>query len=416
MVSKGVVRTETQAAMKQWAARAALTLAGAGLLAAALLWTWRSWEAIPATFRVTLLVAAPLAALAATEAVARRERSRWFTTLLALCALAAFILNLTALGRWFNVAPSPVAFLVWFAFALLLAYRHGLPLLLLCGLGLLTPGVVGFTLPATSGMGVSEDLMFTWVVRPEFGAFLGLAIFAIPSVIPQRRCPEFRRVYRLAGGLEILLSLLWLAIKGHISLLPFGHHSVARLYAVVGLLSAAAAIWVGLRHGWGESVDLGWLGLVILPAAAAWWWWPNWMLWLALVVSFLTLQFARAWLAGYRRPPCYRLAFFLAVGLSAAAYIEGKHWYFYEIQPAHLALLAGLLLACVAGVWLGGRRRWPELADIAIAVFVVLYCDSYWGSLFAFYDWARLGLWTSAAALLLGLQVLRDRALREVPV
>jgi len=54
---------------------------------------------------------------------AQRERTFYFTGLLALVALASFILNLAVVGDIFNITSTERALLAWGAFAMVLAYR-----------------------------------------------------------------------------------------------------------------------------------------------------------------------------------------------------------------------------------------------------------------------------------------------------
>jgi hypothetical protein len=69
-----------------------------------------------------------------TGGAVRRERSLYFASLIALVAVACFVLNLSALSRIFNITPSPNAFLAWAASSLLLAYGYGLKLVLVAWL------------------------------------------------------------------------------------------------------------------------------------------------------------------------------------------------------------------------------------------------------------------------------------------
>src|SRR5689334_17932117 len=109
-------------------------LGSLALCIAIFLFFYRIWGLITTPVQVAVLVAVPLISLGATEFAAKREKTLYFASLLALVALAAFVLNLTVLGTVFNITPSHRAFLVWGAFALMLAYRYRLRLLLTGGL------------------------------------------------------------------------------------------------------------------------------------------------------------------------------------------------------------------------------------------------------------------------------------------
>ena len=62
------------------------------------------------------------------------EKTLYYTALIVLVVLAAFVLNLTVLGSIFGIAPSPGAFLAWGILALILAYTYRLRLPLSGGL------------------------------------------------------------------------------------------------------------------------------------------------------------------------------------------------------------------------------------------------------------------------------------------
>lgn len=113
--------------------RIASLLGAAALAASAFLLFRRVWGLISTPAQVAVLLAAPVLSLLAAGYAARRERSGYFAALLGAVAVACFVLDLTMLGRIFNVAPSYAPFLAWSAFGLLLAYAYGLRLLLAAG-------------------------------------------------------------------------------------------------------------------------------------------------------------------------------------------------------------------------------------------------------------------------------------------
>jgi uncharacterized membrane protein len=131
------VDTTISQARISWGMRIASTLGGLAFCAAVVLFFNRFWGYLDTPVQIAILIAAPLAALAGTEYAARRERTLYFAGLIALVAQASFILDLTALGRIFNITSTEKALLAWGSFALLLAYRYGLRPLLALGLGLL---------------------------------------------------------------------------------------------------------------------------------------------------------------------------------------------------------------------------------------------------------------------------------------
>src|ERR1035438_712029 len=127
---------DTSASQKRvsWGMRIASTLGGIAICAAVVLFFMRYWGYLATPLQVAIVAAIPLFALAGAEFAARRERTLYFTGLLALVAFASFVMNLIVLGSIFNINSTERALLAWGAFALVMAYRYGLRLLLALGL------------------------------------------------------------------------------------------------------------------------------------------------------------------------------------------------------------------------------------------------------------------------------------------
>jgi len=116
--------------------RVATLLGAVTLSAAVVFFFYRIWGLLATPAQVAALTAAPLLLLAATEFAARRERTLYVASIMAVTATAAFILDVSVVGAIFNMRPSPLAFALWAAFALLVAYRFGLRVLLAAGLAM----------------------------------------------------------------------------------------------------------------------------------------------------------------------------------------------------------------------------------------------------------------------------------------
>src|SRR6266404_2671382 len=125
-------------------------LGGLALCVGVFLFFIRFWGLMTTPVQVAILIAAPLLGLAGMEFASRRERTLYFTALIGMVTVAAFVLDLMALGQIFNITPSPNAFLIWGAFAMVLAYAFRLRLLLAGGLAGLTMWVTG-TLAVSTG-------------------------------------------------------------------------------------------------------------------------------------------------------------------------------------------------------------------------------------------------------------------------
>ena len=242
---------DTTASQKNlsWGMRIASTLGGLALCAAVVLFFNRYWGYLTTSLQVGIAILAPLAALAATEWVARRERTLYFAGLLALVALACFFMNLAVVGSAFNMVSTEGSLLAWGVFAMLLAYRYGLRPLLVAGLGLL---VMWASALLTTRLG------HNWMQfgeRPEHFALAGLLVFLAPLVIAHRRNADFPAVYRLAGLLAFFIPLLMLASYGDNSHLPFAVEAIEQLYEVAGLLAASGAVALGIRRHWNGVVN-----------------------------------------------------------------------------------------------------------------------------------------------------------------
>src|SRR5213593_1179081 len=207
-----------------WGMRIASTLGGLAICAAIVLLFMRYWGYLDTSAQVAIAMLAPLAALAGTEYAARRERTLYFAGLMALVALACFIMDLVMLGRIFNITSTEKALLAWGAFAMLMAYRYGLRPMLMLGVGLLLSyGAAAFT----------ARLGYHWLEfgdRPEHFALMGLMVFAAPFALPHRRHTDFPAVYRLAGALAFFVAVLALSEWGAHSYLPIETKNVEWAY------------------------------------------------------------------------------------------------------------------------------------------------------------------------------------------
>jgi len=254
-----------------WGLRIASTLGGLALCAAVLLFFARYWGYLATPVQITIVMLLPLAALAGTEYAARRERTLYFAGLMALIALACFVLNLAVLGRIFNVTSTENALLVWGLFALLLAYRYGLRPLLVLALGLLL----------TWGSAVvNARFGYHWLnfgERPEHFILMGLLVLGTPVLITHRRHTDFPFVYRMAGLLVFFIAVLSLAEWGVGSYFPGAKKTIEGVYEFVGLLTSAGFIALGIRRQWDGVVNLSAVFFVIFLFCRLYHWWWNWM-------------------------------------------------------------------------------------------------------------------------------------------
>jgi uncharacterized membrane protein len=265
-----VYDVDTTASQKRvsWGLRIVSTLGGLAICAAVVLFFARFWGYLSTPAQVSIAIAVPLLALAGTEFAARRERTLYFAGLMALVALACFIVNLAALGRIFNIHSTERAVAVWGVFAMLLAYRYGLRPMLVAGIALLLSYGAAF---------VNARMGYRWFDfgnRPEVWVLMGLAVFAVPLAVAHRRHTDFPAVYRLAGALAYFFAVLTLSLGGGPSYLPFSRGAVEKLYEFTGIFTAAGAIWLGIVRQWDGLVNTAsaFFALFLFVRLYHWWW------------------------------------------------------------------------------------------------------------------------------------------------
>jgi uncharacterized membrane protein len=254
-----------------WGMRIASTLGALAICAAVVLFFLRYWGYLYTPAQVTIVMLSPLAALAGTEFIARRERTLYFAGLMALLAIACFILNLAVLGQIFNITSTENALLAWGVFSMLLAYRYGLRPVLMLGLALLL---------SYSAATYTARFGHHWLSlgdRPELFVLMGPMVFAAPLVVSHKRHTDFPPVYRLAGALAFFIAVLALSEWGVHSYLPIDTKSVEVGYEFVGLATAAGAIWLGILRQWDGVVNTSSIFFAIFLLCRLYHWWWDWL-------------------------------------------------------------------------------------------------------------------------------------------
>jgi hypothetical protein len=245
------------------------SLLGALALAASIYFYFRHfWGLITTPVQVVVLIAAPILGLLCTDFAARREKTGYFAALVGLVTISCFVVDLSMLGAIFNVAASEFAFLAWGAFALLLAYTYGVRVFLVAAILSLAAFVAART-------GTLWGLAWTYFdERPENFFAAGLLLFGAPMVFTHRRLADFPPLYRIFGLLTLLLPVLVLANAGEASYLSWDHETIENAYRAFGLVLCAAAIWIGVRRRWRDSVNVGCTLFVIFLYTEFYdWWW-----------------------------------------------------------------------------------------------------------------------------------------------
>jgi len=273
--------------------RVASFLGALAFAASAFLFFRRFWGLLSTPSQVAILVAAPLLGCLGTDVAARRERSGYFASLIALVTFACFILDLMMLGEIFSITPSAGAFLAWGALGLVLAYAYGLRLLLAAGLA---ATAIWTAAQIVAWSGASWTALWD---RPESFLPAGLILAALPSFVPHRRRADFPPIFRICGLLVLLVPVFALACWGEGSYTTaFEAKTIEAFYQITGMVLCAAVVALGIRRGWQEAVHIGTTFFVIFLWVRLFAWWWDWM-------------------------PKY--LFFLILGLTAAGALWGLH-------------------------------------------------------------------------------------------
>jgi uncharacterized membrane protein len=236
--------------------------------ASVFLFFYHFWDDLTTSAQVMILTASPLVGLVGMFVAATRERTRYVTGVIGVMTVAAFVLDLGALGEIFNMVPTANAFLAWGAFAIVLAYAVRLRWLLVIGL-------IGLTMWFGATVVVWTGNPYWWSAFENCETFLlpGIAILLIATRVQD---DEFAPAWRFTGWLVLFMSLLVLSF-GVETMLPWERGLVRAMYQVVGLAATAGAITIGVRRHWNETVNLGsvFFALMLLTRLADWWW--DWM-------------------------------------------------------------------------------------------------------------------------------------------
>jgi|TARA_R100000455_G_scaffold30725_1_gene22240 peptidoglycan/LPS O-acetylase OafA/YrhL len=261
-----------------WGMRLVSLIGAVALCLAIFLFFNHYWDDFSTGLQIALVTLAPFLGWGITEFVARRFKTRYFTQLAALVAIACFVLNLYLLGEIYNITPSPYAFLVWGSFALFLGIRHDLDVIQ--GLGLASLGLfLGALLTKFAG--------FYWLheVIAEF-YLAAFALILLAPLLPFGWLKERRLTFYYIGMLGIFLLLLSLVTLSPDSLLPFDGKVVGWIYLIVALAAGGGALALCLRAGWGQGAYLaaGFLIVFLLLKYFDWFWdkWPAYVFFLVL--------------------------------------------------------------------------------------------------------------------------------------
>ncbi|ABA88588.1 hypothetical protein Pcar_1339 [Syntrophotalea carbinolica DSM 2380] len=269
-----------------WSMRIVSFLGALALSAAVFFFFYRFWGWLGTGVQVGILVVAPMVAVLGVDFAARREKTLYFASLFSLMALTCFVLDLSVLGTIFNITPSPNAFLVWGAFALILAYALGLRLMLVAGMTCLM-GYMAATVGTWSGC-----YWLSFGERPENFLVAG-ALLACAGSLPHRRHGDFPNLYRGYGLLVMFIAILIVSNWGAGSYLLWDPKVIEAGYQVLGFLLSGGVIALGIRRQWSGLTNLGstFFVLYLYTKFFDWWWdWmPKYLFFLVLGLSAILL-------------------------------------------------------------------------------------------------------------------------------
>ena len=241
---------------------------------------YQFWGWLATSAQVVILLTAPISMLGITLLIQRKDSSGYFAKLAGLVTFACFVLNVTMLGQIFNITPSDKALLPWAALALLLAYACDIRLLLVAGILCM----IAYVAARTGTWGGMYWLSFGQ--RPENFFPAAALLLLVPQFIPHSRYAGFPAMYRVFGWLTVFLPMLVMAHWGEASYLDGDANFIEGGYQVAGFVTAAFAVWLGVRKQWPEVINTGVTFFVIFLYTKLFdWWWetmPKYLFFLVL--------------------------------------------------------------------------------------------------------------------------------------
>jgi hypothetical protein len=248
----------------------------------------RFWGRLDVPVQVGLLALFPLVALVGVEAAARRERTRYVSSLFAVVALGTCWLAIVQAGEILDVPLQPPVMWAGVLFGLALGAAYGFRLVL--GLSLVAMIVVA----SGTAFWLEGSLWTAAFERLEPMLMGGAGVFVMARWLGAAG-PGFGPTVRLAGLLVAGSGLLTLSLTGEPSVLAFGPTIIRAIYQVVLALVAVGGIVVGLRSGWRETwvTSAVFLLLLLLTRYVDWFWerLPRYAFFLALAgLTFVALH------------------------------------------------------------------------------------------------------------------------------
>ncbi len=232
---------------------------------------YQFWGHFPTAIQVTILLISPLSGALLTMFLTMKFSDGYYSKLAAMVTFACFVLNLLMLGRIFNITPSENAFMVWSAFAFVLAYAADARLLL-------ATGIISLACFLSARAGTWFGCY--WIhfgERPENFFFAAVLLFLVPLVFKHKKFSEFPIIYRVFAMIIFFIPVLILSNWGYASYLYLHPNIIEAMYQIIGFFLSGVAIWAGIRYGWQDTVNTGNVFFVILLYTKFFDWWWDWM-------------------------------------------------------------------------------------------------------------------------------------------
>ena len=252
-----------------WGMKIASFFASLALAAAIFFFCYQFWGFLPIFGQIIILIISSFATTF-TALYCADKGEIYFAKLLGFIAIICFILNVSLLGRMFNLTASPTIFLLAAIFALILAYATDARLLLSTAIWAWAAwlGAETGTFYGIYWLGFGE--------YPELFFPTALSLFLI-SLIPQHKYADFPKTYRIWALLFWFLPVLLLSHWGRGSLLALEYKTCEYLYQILGFLSAALLIFLGIKKDWGETVKTSVIFFTIFLYTKFFDWCWDWM-------------------------------------------------------------------------------------------------------------------------------------------
>jgi len=218
--------------------------------------------------QVAILVASPLVLLAITAIVYSKDRSGYFTKIVASLSIVAFVLDISILGNIFGITPSPNALFVISLLSFMLAYATNTRLIL-------SFAIITLASFISAQMGTMNGMY--WIgfgYRPENFFLPSLMLFMIPSIFSHKKYNGFDPIYRVFAMIIFFLPVLVLSNWGSASYLSISTPNIEALYQVTGFVVSGISIWFGIQKGYAEVVNTGntFFVLFLYTKFYDWWW------------------------------------------------------------------------------------------------------------------------------------------------